>query len=127
MNDSDRRSPAPTLEPSNTSTIRTEKIQLLNDLFRITGLGGRQVFTPGIRALGFVAMIELRLQIAKFDAFSPDNDPYGEHDFGSLEFQGQTVFWKIDYFDDSLTWASPDPADPTLTTRLLTMMLASEY
>ena len=127
MNDSDRRSHAPASEPSTNSSIQSEKIQLLNDLFRITGLGGRQVFTPGIRALGLVAMIELRLQIAKFDAFTPDNDPYGEHDFGMLDFQGQRVFWKIDYFDDSLTWASPDPADPTLTTRLLTMMLASEY
>jgi hypothetical protein len=127
MNDSDRRSHAPASEHSNNSTISTERIQLLNDLFRITGLGGRQVFTPGIRALGLVAMIELRLQIAKFDAFTSDNDPYGEHDFGSLTFQGQTVFWKIEYFDDTLSWASPDPADPTVTTRLLTMMLASEY
>lgn len=127
MKDSDRRSHAPASDPPTNSTIQAEKIQLLNDLFRITGLGGRQVFTPGIRAMGLVAMIELRLQIAKFDAFTADNDPYGEHDFGSLTFQGQTVFWKIDYFDDTLTWASPDPADPTLTTRLLTIMLASEY
>lgn len=127
MNDSDRRSHAPTSEPSADSPFRTERIQLLNDLFRITGLGGRQMFTPGIRALGFLAMIDLRLRIAEFDAFTSDNDPYGEHDFGSLEFQGQTVLWKIDYFDDTLTWASPDPADPTITTRLLTIMLASEY
>ncbi len=84
MNDSDRRSHAPNHENSTNSRVQTERIQLLNDLFRITGLGGRQVFTPGIRALGLVTTIELRLQIAKFDAFTPDNDPYGEHDFGRL-------------------------------------------
>ena len=127
MNDSDRRSHVSSSEHLNDRTIRDERIQLLNDLFRITGLGGRQVFTPGIRALGLVAMIELRFRIAEFDAFTPDNDPYGEHDFGSFEFQGRTVFWKIDYFDDTLSWASPDPADPVVTTRLLTIMLASEY
>jgi hypothetical protein len=127
MNDSDRRSHAPSSEPSNGSPFCTERVKLLNDLFRITGLGGRQMFTPGIRELGLVAMIDLRLRIAEFDAFTPDNDPYGEHDFGVLEFQGQKVFWKIDYYDTTLTWASPDPADPTVTTRLLTMMLGSEY
>ena len=127
MNDNDRCSHASASEHSNHSTYRTERIQFLNDLFRITGLGGRQMFTSGIRAMGLVPMIQLRLRIAEFDAFTPDNDPYGEHDFGSLEFQGETVFWKIDYYDDTLTWASPDPADPTITTRLLTIMLAIEY
>lgn len=127
MGDSDWRSHVPTSEDANDTTIRTARIQLLNDLFRITGLGGRQVFTPGVRALGVVAMIELRLRIAEFDAFTSDNDPFGEHDFGSLEFQGYTFFWKIDYYDETLSWASPDPADPTLTMRLLTIMLASEY
>ena len=127
MTDSDRRSHAPTVEHTNDSNLRTERIQLLNDLFRITGLGGRQVFTPGVRALGFLAMIELRLRIAEFDAFTPDNDPFGEHDFGSLDFQGYIFFWKIDYYDETLTWASPDPTDPTVTMRLLTIMLASEY
>lgn len=127
MNDSDRRSHVPTSEDANDTTIRTARIQLLNDLFRIAGLGGRQMFTSGIRAMGLAAMIDLRLRIAEFDAFTPDNDPFGEHDFGSLEFLGYTVFWKIDYYDETLTWASPDPGDARLTTRLLTIMLASEY
>ena len=127
MNDSDRRSHAPTPEPAPDSPIRTARIQLLNDLFRLTGLGGRQVFTSGIRNLGLVAMIDLRMAVAEYDRFTPDSDPFGEHDFGMLEFQGATVFWKIDYYDETLTWASPDPADPVLTRRVLTIMLASEY
>jgi hypothetical protein len=127
MNDSEQHSHAPISDSLDKNTLRTEHIKLLNDLFRITGLGGRQVFTPGIRALGLLAMIELRLRIAEFHAFTPDNDPHGEHDFGSLAFLGETVFWKIDYYDETLSWGSPDPADPAVTTRLLTIMLASEY
>lgn len=127
MNDSDQRSHAPASEHLSDSTIRTERIQLLNDLFRIIGIGGQQVLTPGIRALGFPAMVEIRLRIAEFDGFTPDNDPYGEHDFGSLAFGCKTVFWKIDYYNQTLTGGSPDPADLVVTTRVLTIMLASEY
>ena len=103
------------------------RIRALNDQFRKTGLGGRQVITPGVQALGLIALLNLRQQIASFDSFAEDNDPYGEHDFGSLKHRGQTVFWKIDYYDSTLSAGSPDPADPAVTTRVLTIMLASEY
>jgi Protein of unknown function (DUF3768) len=55
------------------------------------------------------------------------NDPHGEHDFGSFEYSGQTIFWKIDYYDMRLKWGSPDPADPAVTRRVLTILLAEEY
>ncbi|HEX8416049.1 MAG TPA: DUF3768 domain-containing protein, partial [Methylobacterium sp.] len=51
----------------------------------------------------------------------------GEHDFGALEAAGERVFFKIDYFDASLSHASPDPADTCVTARVLTVMLAGEY
>jgi hypothetical protein len=66
-------------------------------------------------------------RVAAFDAFSEDNDPHGEHDFGSFEQNGDAIFWKIDYYDKSLQAGSPDPADPAVTTRVLTIMLAEEY
>ena len=57
----------------------------------------------------------------------PGNDPYGEGDFGSIEVGGQTIFWKIDYYGKDLASGSPDPADQSVTTRILTVMLAEEY
>ena len=65
--------------------------------------------------------------MARFDAFNKDNDPYGEHDCATLVVEGHKIIWKIDYYDHSLQYASHDPADPTLTHRVMTVMLAEEY
>ena len=108
-------------------TCNTPAIQKLNDAFRKTGAGGHHVITPGIQEMGVAAVQLLRSMIAEYRKFTPDNDPHQEHDFGSITFQKQTVFWKIDYYDRSLTGGSPDPSDPEMTTRVLTIMLASEY
>ena len=59
--------------------------------------------------------------------FSPDDDPHGEHDFGSIAILGNKFFWKIYYYDKSLEKGSEDPSDPAKTTRVLTIMLADEY
>jgi Protein of unknown function (DUF3768) len=59
--------------------------------------------------------------------FLPPNDPYGEHDFGSFNADGHRIFSKIDYFDKALTAHSPDPSDPPVTKRVITIMLAEEY
>jgi hypothetical protein len=66
-------------------------------------------------------------EVATFSAFNEDNDPYGEHDFGSFELCSRKFFWKIDYYDKELRCGSEDPADPEKTTRVLTLMLAEEY
>ena len=66
-------------------------------------------------------------KVATFDDFSADNDPHGEHDFGSFDLAGDKFFWKIDYYDPTLEFGSDDPADPSKTTRVLTLMLAAEY
>jgi len=65
--------------------------------------------------------------IKNFDTFTQDNDPYGEHDFGSIQYKGEKIFWKIDYYDLNLEYLSPDTADPAKTKRVLTVMLAEEY
>jgi hypothetical protein len=100
-------------------------IALLNDLARTTLTDCRLVITQGIAALDDLdAVIE---QVRRFSDFTPDNDPYGEHDFGAFEYVGNTVFWKIDCYDLDLLMHSPDPADPSVTARVLTVMLAEEY
>ena len=68
-----------------------------------------------------------RVTIAVFDDFCHANDPHQEHDFGAFDADGHRVFFKIDYFDESLTYHSPDPADPSVTKRVITIMLAEEY
>jgi hypothetical protein len=108
----------------------TSKIAELNDLCRKTlGLAGagRVLQTCGIRAMPAEDQSRIRELVEKFDHFTPENDPYAEHDFGAFEHNGCRVFWKIDYYDKSMTQGSADPADPTQTVRVLTIMLASEY
>jgi Protein of unknown function (DUF3768) len=99
----------------------------LNDAFRRTGAGGRTVFTAGVSALGVEYSHLALMRVRTFTAFTPDNDPYEEHDFGSFDFLGRKLFWKIDYYDKALKYGSEDPTDPNQTTRVLTLMLAEEY
>jgi hypothetical protein len=106
---------------------RTERIRTLNDDLRQYLLGGLAVITPGVAALGQQAVERIVKTIAVYDDFCHANDPHEEHDFGSFEADGQTIFFKIDYFDETLTYHSPDPSDPSVTERVITIMLADEY
>jgi hypothetical protein len=103
------------------------RVRALNDELRQHLLGGGAVMTAGIAALGAEAVGRLVQTISIFDDFCAANDPYGEHDFGAFDFDGTPVMFKIDYYDKSLEFASPDPADPTVTERIITLMLAEEY
>ena len=103
------------------------KIRALNDAFRQTLAGGKVMMTAGIAALPDAARAMVIEKVRAFDAFTADNDPHGEHDFGNFEVDGRKIFWKVDYFDAAMEFGSEDPADPAKTTRVLTIMLASEY
>ena len=107
--------------------VNVSQICALNDAFRRSLTGGVLIMTRGVIALGLTHQVRILEAVAAFDSFGPDDDPYGEHDFGALEVEGTRLFWKIDYFDRALTGHSPDPADPSVTTRVLTIMLAEEY
>lgn len=106
---------------------RSTIISELNDRFRRSFVGGRVVMTAGVAALSDEMRAEVVRTVRAFDAFSADNDPHAEHDFGSFELSEQRFFWKIDYYDESLQFGSDNPADPTVTVRVLTVMLAEEY
>lgn len=103
------------------------RVRELNDAFRCTLVGGRVVLTHGVAALGAEGIAGIMQAVKTFSNFTPDNDPHGEHDFGSSTWGLHRILWKIDYYDVALEYGSTDPADPAVTTRVLTVMLASEY
>lgn len=116
--------------PSNTKTVpvsRTERIRLLNDTLRCTGKGGRIMLTRGISSLKPATVADLLRAVAAFDAFTPENDPHGEHDCAMVDVGAERVLFKIDYYDQDMTHHSPDPADEAVTVRTMTVMLAEEY
>jgi hypothetical protein len=112
-----------------------------NDLFRrrVTGdpiaaatpgaeaLLGKMVITRGVHLLPITTLVAVIQQLREFAAFDHDNDPHREHDFGVIEVGDHRCFWKIDYYDRELEYGSDTPADPSSTTRILTLMLASEH
>jgi hypothetical protein len=106
-------------------TPHAVRIRELNDAARTKLVGCRVVITAGVKALGDLYRILGAVQA--FDSFSEGNDPHGEHDFGSFKFADETLYWKFDYYDKSMEWGSEDPADPAITTRVLTIMLRREY
>ncbi|MGD9921038.1 MAG: DUF3768 domain-containing protein [Pseudorhodoplanes sp.] len=107
-------------------------MRALNDAFRkalcsASICAGKVVMTRGVQMMPRGFMWRALEAVQKFDAFTRENDPHGEHDFVSVEVDGHLVFGKIDYYDKDLVYGSEDPSDPEVTTRVLTVMLADEY
>lgn len=80
----------------------TDQVRKLNDALRRNLQTGIITATPGIRAMGSAAIASILRQIVEFDDFTPDNDPYSEHDMGVLREGGAKIFWKIDLYDPGL-------------------------
>ena len=102
-------------------------IAALNDTVRQTFTGGKVNMTAGVAALDECTLARVLDQVRTFDQFTADNDPHGEHDFGSFEIVDTTYFFKLDYYNRDLSGGSEDPSDPAQTTRVLTIMRADEY
>jgi hypothetical protein len=113
--------------PNTHPNAQTDRIRTLNDELRKNMVGGRAFITAGVAALGPDAVARILKTVEVFDDFSHANDPHQEHDFGSFDTGGHTIFFKIDCYDSSMTAHSPDPADPMVTERVITIMLAEEY
>jgi hypothetical protein len=125
-------------------TSQRERIATLNDRARqAMGVACTAVATVGFRSLPEADQSQVRELIETYDSFDEDNDPHGERDFGTIyqladggwttdrprcrDDERERVFWKIDCYDTSLTYASEDAADPAITRRVLTVMLSDEY
>ncbi len=111
-----------------------ERIRVLNDQFRMElgtsgNIEGVVATTAGIAALTDEKKALVMAMVRVFDDFTPDNDPYGEHDFGALDIEDVgKVFWKIDYYADNRTESgAEDPSDPTQSFRVLMVMFSHEY
>lgn len=85
------------------------------------------MITQNVRRISGFDTFMLGTALADYREFDFDNDPHGERDFGYLKLWGQNLVWMIDYYDKSLKFGSPDPADPRITRRALTVMLMTEW
>jgi len=115
-------------------TDTSKRIAQQNDAFRshtamaiAYGIEGQIVRTASLSQYSAEEMSLIAMLVQTYDNFNENNDPYGEHDFGSFTFQHTKFFWKIDYYDCKYEYGSPDPADPKVTRRVLTIMHAEDY
>jgi Protein of unknown function (DUF3768) len=123
---------------------RTARIARLNDRARqAMGLACTAFVTAGFRSLPEADQSRVRELIETYDVFDEDSDPHGERDFGAVyqladgrwtterprvcDDERERVFWKLDYYDRQMQFASDDAANPAITRRVLTIMLADEY
>ena len=111
--------------PAKAISTSAAKIRALNDQFRRTFNGGAICITRAVSERCDVSAVLAAVQA--FDTFNEANDPFREHDFGALDFEGETIFWKIDFYSNDMQHGSPDASDPSVTQRILTVLLAEEY
>jgi hypothetical protein len=102
------------------------RIRELNDAFRTTLRGGKVAMSDRVAAIPPEIVGKAIVMVAAFDAFTPDDDPLGEHDCGSFQLYGWTFVFRIDCYDKNLEFQSDDPSNPEHTTRVLTLLLAED-
>jgi hypothetical protein len=106
---------------------RSARIAALNDRARRNMSECRVVLSRGVTELDADDIKFIMEEIQRYSDFTPANDPYGERDFGVIDTFEFQVCWKFDYYDLDLSMHSPDPSDPTVTLRVLTVMMMEEY
>lgn len=103
------------------------RMAALNDRLRETFWGGQIFMSQWVMKLPPKELQQVFTKVQNYDDFTPDNNPHGERDFGKFRVGDNEVIWKIDYYDLRREFMSPDPSDPDVTQRVLTIMLADEY
>ena len=106
---------------------KVETIRNLNDRFRQSFMGGKIMRSATVADLPAALQTRVLMAVQQFVDFDEGNDPHGEHDFVSVDVDGEKYFGKIDYYAPDMESGSEDPADPKQTVRVLTIMHASDY
>lgn len=98
------------------------EIAAMNDAARkALGVGCVFIQTPCVTMLPQEKQSFLRERVETFEDFNEGNDPWGEHDFGSIDLDDYVYFWKIeDYGENHRDYGVP-------LRRVLTLMRADEY
>ena len=120
--------------------LQSAAIAVQNDLFRMSlvdtdaqekvaskNIIGQLLVTPGVSTENADFQTKALVAVATDSAFTEDNDPFGDHSFGTVTVDDQKLFWKIDLYDVTFEFGSERPFDPAVTRRALTIMLPSEY
>lgn len=108
--------------------VKSKRIAELNDAFRTTFIGGQVLTTRGVADLPEALYHQVIQKVKSFNTFTEANDPFGEHEMGMFKLEGQSFMWKIDYYDkEDQNYGSSDPSNPNVTSRVLTILLSSEY
>ena len=113
--------------------LKIKKVAELNDalrdtIFKPNSTKDKIVFSEGVINLSAQQQLYILNRVKNFSNFNEDNNPFGERDFGAFDNEEDIrIFWKIDYYDNNMEFHSEDKSDPKKTTRLLTIMKASEY
>ena len=102
-------------------------IATLNDNFRRSFINGEVLLSAGIAAMSSEDKANIVSLVQNFNDFTPSNDVYGEHDFGTFDYKGEKILWKIDYYDLNNKYHSEDPSNPYITNRILTIMTVYEF
>ena len=106
---------------------KTEIIRKLNDEARRSFKNVQVMLALGIRIRPEKEIAEILERVRTFNNFNKNNDVYGEHDYLSFDYRGEKIIAKIDYYDQNYRFMSENPADPTITNRVLTIMTAEDF
>ena len=102
-------------------------IATLNDKFCRSFINGEALLSAGTATMSSEDKANIVSMVQNFNDFNDDNDVYGEHDFFSIDYKGNKIFAKIDYYDLNYEFMSENPANPDITNRVLTILLSCEY
>jgi hypothetical protein len=84
-------------------------------------------FSDAVKYLKIDQIKELLGVIIKYNDFNEGDDSYNEHDFAKVIYDSESFYWKIDYYDQQLTYHSENPADENKTIRVITIAYLHEY